>query len=709
MKKVLAWLLVISMTAALAVGGTLAYLTDTDEDVNVMTVGKVKIDQLEYERTDVEDKDADAELQEFHNNKPLYPAVTDGDWSTDDAYVDFEQIGKDDEGGIWNPETLNNEQDKMVFVKNKGDFDAYVRTVFAFEAGNFETLTEYLKKVHLNLNETDWTWEWSQTPVTIGDASYFIAYATYNEILKPGELTEVSLLQIALDPTATNEDVAGFGDTYQVLVQSQAIQADGFDNADEALTEAFGEFPADPFANDNPFKGIDLKTALHYEDGNTAGTAITGKVTNIIFGLNEDYPAVVSNYTGTLIDVEQDVPVYSYYVEDGSEYTVYVLANDDIYLPKNSEKMFYNMSALKQMDTYNLNTSRTVIMKDMIKYCSSLKEVKALGSWDTRSLESTWDMFAHCVSLETIEGMQNWNFDNALNLCGLFQRCVSLTDDDMHVIENWDISNVEDISWMFKGATGLTRLDLSKWDTGSVKKFNSIFSSSSSNSGNMNLVSMGIENWDTSSGTNMGYMFYGCGQLEELDLSKWDVSNNTTFHHLFADCYKLKSINFTGWNTSKVEIFAAMFNNCDIIEYLDVSHFDMDSAIYFDQMFEYCAKLKEIRGLENWKTNNVTSFYEMFSGCSSLTELNLSSFTTSNVTDTFRNFNGCSSLKTIYVGDGWDMSKVTSYSAMFNGCNNLVGGAGTTFVGTDLKYAHVDGGAENPGYLTHIKDKPVTE
>ena len=44
MKKVLAWVLTLAMTAALAVGGTLAYLTDTDEDVNVMTLGKVKID-----------------------------------------------------------------------------------------------------------------------------------------------------------------------------------------------------------------------------------------------------------------------------------------------------------------------------------------------------------------------------------------------------------------------------------------------------------------------------------------------------------------------------------------------------------------------------------------------------------------------------------------------------------------------------------------
>ena len=76
MKKILAWMLVVALTAAIAVGGTLAYLTDTDEDVNVMTLGNVKIDQLEYERVDVETKDENAVVQEFHDNKPMYPAVT---------------------------------------------------------------------------------------------------------------------------------------------------------------------------------------------------------------------------------------------------------------------------------------------------------------------------------------------------------------------------------------------------------------------------------------------------------------------------------------------------------------------------------------------------------------------------------------------------------------------------------------------------------
>jgi len=46
------WLLIASLvlSVAMATGGTLAYLTDTESDHNVMTVGSVDIEQLEYER-----------------------------------------------------------------------------------------------------------------------------------------------------------------------------------------------------------------------------------------------------------------------------------------------------------------------------------------------------------------------------------------------------------------------------------------------------------------------------------------------------------------------------------------------------------------------------------------------------------------------------------------------------------------------------------
>ncbi|MBR6569588.1 MAG: SipW-dependent-type signal peptide-containing protein, partial [Clostridia bacterium] len=49
MKQNRKWILILSivLSVAIAVGGTMAYLQDTDEDVNVMTLGNVYITQNE--------------------------------------------------------------------------------------------------------------------------------------------------------------------------------------------------------------------------------------------------------------------------------------------------------------------------------------------------------------------------------------------------------------------------------------------------------------------------------------------------------------------------------------------------------------------------------------------------------------------------------------------------------------------------------------
>lgn len=97
----------------------------------------------------------------------------------------------------------------------------------------------------------------------------------------------------------------------------------------------------------------------------------------------------------------------------------------------------------------------------------------------------------------------------------------------------------------------------------------------------------------------------------------------------------------------------------------------------------------------------------MFYKCSSLSKLDLSNYDTSIVTDMGGMFSDCSNLSTIYVGGDWNTEKVTSSGNMFLNCTNLVGGAGTKYDANhvDVTYAHVDGGPNNPGYLT---DKNAT-
>lgn len=117
--------------------------------------------------------------------------------------------------------------------------------------------------------------------------------------------------------------------------------------------------------------------------------------------------------------------------------------------------------------------------------------------------------------------------------------------------------------------------------------------------------------------------------------------------------------------------------------------------------------------MENWDVSKVVTMSEFFNANGKdmhVEYLDLSAFNTLSLKDVESMFNGCYRLTTVYVGDGWDLSKVTDSANMFAGCNSLVGGQGTAFKPgyTNKTYAVADGGETAPGYLTHINDR-VTE
>ena len=106
-KLILIVSLVLAMTMSL--GGTLAYLSDTDADVNTMVLGNVKIEQHEYQRVGDEtdtyttkylNGKTGYELEGFQDNKMLLPIVGDPNESSnspaykgwDDTRVYMDQV-----------------------------------------------------------------------------------------------------------------------------------------------------------------------------------------------------------------------------------------------------------------------------------------------------------------------------------------------------------------------------------------------------------------------------------------------------------------------------------------------------------------------------------------------------------------------------------------------------------------------------------------
>lgn len=158
--------------------------------------------------------------------------------------------------------------------------------------------------------------------------------------------------------------------------------------------------------------------------------------------------------------------------------------------------------------------------------------------------------------------------------------------------------------------------------------------------------------------------------------------------------YRLKfSFEEPGWYVSRSGITTVVFDS----SFADVR----PSGTYY--WFDGMKNLTSITGIEYLNTSMTKNFNHMFYGCSSLTTLDLSTFDTQNVTEMIAMFYNCQNLVTIYVGDGWVTSGNINGHNMFFNCNSLVGGQGTVYdpMCYEFDYAHVDGGPDNPGYLTY--------
>ena len=96
---------------------------------------------------------------------------------------------------------------------------------------------------------------------------------------------------------------------------------------------------------------------------------------------------------------------------------------------------------------------------------------------------------------------------------------------------------------------------------------------------------------------------------------------------------------------------------------------DTSKSTNMSYMFSGCTSLTSL-DLSSWNTRNVTTMFNMFVGCNSLTSLDLSNFNTSKVTDMDSMFEGCSGLTSLDVSH-FDTSNVTNMSGMFYECSRL--------------------------------------
>lgn len=119
--------------------------------------------------------------------------------------------------------------------------------------------------------------------------------------------------------------------------------------------------------------------------------------------------------------------------------------------------------------------------------------------------------------------------------------------------------------------------------------------------------------------TNTAFWFNACDKITEMDFTNMDTSDVTEIGWMFFGCSKLNEIEFgDSFDTGNVFNFVGMFQSCSELESVDLSGFDTSSATLIGSMFNSDSSLKTIYASDAFVTDNVTSSSDMFSGCTSL-------------------------------------------------------------------------------------------
>lgn len=123
-------------------------------------------------------------------------------------------------------------------------------------------------------------------------------------------------------------------------------------------------------------------------------------------------------------------------------------------------------------------------------------------------------------------------------------------------------------------------------------------------------------------------------------------------------------------NTSEVENMGLMFSICTSLETLDLSSFNTENVTDMQTMFEGSTNLRTINLPKGFIGSNVTDLNGMFRGCANLTELDLSGSNAEKVKNMRSMFYGCVALSNLNLS-GFKTGSLTDMRYLFSSCQSL--------------------------------------
>lgn len=190
----------------------------------------------------------------------------------------------------------------------------------------------------------------------------------------------------------------------------------------------------------------------------------------------------------------------------------------------------------------------------------------------------------------------------------------------------------------------------------------------------------GLADWDASRVESMYGMFMNDRSLPDaLAIRRWDTSGVTDMGDLFARAVSLMYVDVSGWNTGKVTSMQSMFAvgdswkaNGELREIFGLGDLDTSNVTDMTCMF-YGAGKMTYYDVARWDVSKVESMNHMFCDNFQLRMLDLSAWDVSSVKTMYCMFDDNRKLTTIGDVSHWNTASLIDAGAWLNGARSFVG------------------------------------
>lgn len=410
------------------------------------------------------------------------------------------------------------------------------------------------------------------------------------------------------------------------------------------------------------------------------------------------------------------------------------------------ENMFYKASGIKKISNFNdMTCNKLKSITCMFDYCSSITELDMhdfkmpncelqtkyglsnqncafkgcskletiiLDGWDVRTASNMRDFFSNNNTLKTIS-LKDCNMPNIVTVEGMFISDKVLENVYMPGFVKDECRSIRSI---FKECYKLKDIDISGWDTRNVDTMRDAFYMANKDCATP--LDIDLREFSFLSATDFYRMFYQSGVRsvtfptsspsdpiiigrdhdDSGDTRTENPSSHYHFSYLFYECSRLTKVNNFNVSFKVCANASYIFSGCKLLGsesgnkvkcYIDVA-----GASSAGNIFNGCTSLEQI-DISGSKFNKVTNFNNTFSGCPALTKIIMDNvdlsaaskfdniFSNSNSIETLQwngiilgkaanlNFTNISSVKYFYLNDA-ELTGLTKIEQLFKERKNLV-------------------------------------